>query len=465
LTLTVDSAASSSSTHVVLAHGDPPIAIAADRVYFAFPNGRLTYDCGACGGRCCRGQGFQVVAERDVPRQLAKRYALRFFLDPPESGRLNHFNARNLQPACFFLDGQNRCSLHVEDGYEAKPSTCRLFPFVDLTRVADVLVVAPHIGLCPLSVLPAGETSDASSHEQLLALLTADGITGHVPVADIDEGGARALIALERQIVQLCEGNHTASQYAANVAEQLALAQLMANCERPPDRVRAGARDDVERFVRTLHDVLGVDGRSEDGRHQALLQTMIGMTPAIRSHLLFGQGAPEPDAVERIPRFLLALHTLAGLAGEAGMTEITYQTVMGLFGSYRSFLGLLSNLDRVMVWKPDAEVEFAVSRDPALQSRYLAVAKALMPARQREASATLGAILAEHAAADGLERVVLLKLLAKRFAGRLVPLSASSTAADAPQQPRAAAQQLAMEHLSIDRLMGVTDRGKTHRKN
>jgi Fe-S-cluster containining protein len=152
--------------NVVLANSGRPISIQADHVYFAFPSGRLTYDCVSCGAKCCRGFGYEVFVDRDLQRQLGTRHALRFFLDPCEAGAADHYHARNLKPACFFLDEQNACSLHVQHGYDTKPETCRLFPFNQFNRVGDYLIVAPHPELCPLAILPPGERSDASSQRR-----------------------------------------------------------------------------------------------------------------------------------------------------------------------------------------------------------------------------------------------------------------------------------------------------------
>ena len=427
-------------------------------MYFAFPSGRFGYDCVSCGAQCCRAHGFEVLVGRELQHQLATTHPVRFFLDPCGSGATDHFHARNLQPGCFFLDGQNFCSIQAEHGYAAKPETCRLFPFNNITRAGDFLIVAPHTGLCPLTVLPAGERSDASDHDQLLAAMSASGIGTHVPRTRAAEAALPELIALERRIVEWSEQDLRATRYAQNAAAQLALARLAGGATGSAEDARERASEDVEEFLWTLYEVLGVTQPIGADRDQALVRTMVGMTPSIRARLVFEQGAAsEPGGVERIPYLLLALHTLATLAREAGMAQVTYQSVMGLLDAYRPLLTLLASIDRVMVWRPEANVDFAMASDKALRPRYIGVAKALLPGAQRKAPVTLGKILTEHAVADGMARVLFLKSLAQRLQGQIVPFAGTPTAMTRLRQPGAAIQQWALGYFSTEFLLIVAE--------
>jgi Fe-S-cluster containining protein len=442
----------------VIANGGQPISIQADRVYFAFPSGRLGYDCVTCGAKCCRGHGFEVLAGRELQHQLATTHPIRFFLDPCESGAADHYHARNLQPACFFLDGQNMCSIQVKHGYAAKPETCRLFPFNGISRAGDFLIVAPHRGLCPLAVLPAGERSDASDYDQLLAAMSGSGIGTHVPDTGLANAEIPALITLERRIVELSEQDLGATRYAQSAAAQLALTRLAGAPAGSPDATRDQARDDVEDFLWTLYQVLGAAQPVRDDHDQALVRTMIGMTPSIRARLIFDQGAAsEPDGLERIPYLLLALHTLATFAREAGMAEVTYQSVMGLLDAYRPLLNLLASCDRIMVWKPGATLDFVMTQDKTLRSRYIGLAKALLPSAQRKAPATLGRILSEHAASDGMDRVMFLKILARRLQGLIEPMTGVPAAMRRLKHAGAAIQQWSLGYFSTEFLMMVAD--------
>src|SRR4029079_2829320 len=110
----------STSQTITLANNGARIEIPADRVYFAFPSGRLSYDCVTCGAQCCRGHGYNLDVAHDLKRQMAASHTLRFFLDPCEAGAADNSHARTLKPACFFLTDQNACDIQAKHGYDAK---------------------------------------------------------------------------------------------------------------------------------------------------------------------------------------------------------------------------------------------------------------------------------------------------------------------------------------------------------
>jgi Fe-S-cluster containining protein len=243
---------------ITLANGGEPVRIPADRVYLAFPNGRFAYDCIACGAKCCRGSGYEVLAGAELDWQLGTQHAVRFFLDPCDSGADDHFHARNWKPSCFFLDRQGLCTIQTQHGFDAKPETCRLFPFNNLRRVADYLIVGPHTGLCPLQVLPAGEHSDASDHGQLLASLEAVGVGTHVPVVDASGVDVSQLVALERRIIETCERPAPGQTYASHAAGQMALTRLASGAVVHEADARAAAEEEIDRFLRLVYEILGV---------------------------------------------------------------------------------------------------------------------------------------------------------------------------------------------------------------
>ena len=397
-----------SRVHIIVARDGQSIPIRQDHVYFAFASGRLGYDCVSCGAKCCRAHGYEVLVERELQQHLATQHAVRFFLDPCEAGADNHVHARNFNPACFFLDGHGRCGLHVDRGFAAKPETCRLFPFNDLHRVGEFLIVAPHPTLCPLAVLPSGESSDASDHGDLLAMMCAGGIGTHVGETAGNGADVPAVIAFERRMCELADAQLDATRYSTFAAAQLAAS--------------GQATDAVDRFLEMLDEVLGERRPDGDDRDATLARTMVGMTPAIRARILFAYGEiPGRADIERVPYLLLVLHTFAALARQAGMAEVTFQTVMGLFDTFRPLLLMLADVDRVMVWKADAPADVVVNGKPEWQERYRAVAAALRPEAQRSAQTPLGRMLCDSANANGLDRVLFLKRVARHVNGRIEP--------------------------------------------
>jgi Fe-S-cluster containining protein len=103
----------------------------ASDVYFAFGSGSLGYDCQTCGARCCRGFGYGSRGP-ELLIQLRRRPHLSLFVASDDGeGPLAH-EVQNLPPACFFLTSSGACEIHQQDGYAAKPETCRLSPSIGL---------------------------------------------------------------------------------------------------------------------------------------------------------------------------------------------------------------------------------------------------------------------------------------------------------------------------------------------
>ena len=84
---------------------------------------------------------------------------------------------------------------------------------------------------------------------------------------------------------------------------------------------------------------------------------------------------------------------------------------------------LLAQVDIPVMWRPGLAVELPFGGDQASQSRYLRIVRAMLPGRQRRQGNSLGAILCAHLPEATLERVIFLKLLAKRIEGRIVAVS------------------------------------------
>jgi hypothetical protein len=114
--------------------------------YFTFADGALRYDCMKCGQACCRGRGFAVAADELVPL-LGRVPRLASVLRTRPGGSAW---VADLTDGCWFLQGDGNCSIEVEHGRLAKPSTCRLFPFNRVYTAGGVRVVDFNASLCPL---------------------------------------------------------------------------------------------------------------------------------------------------------------------------------------------------------------------------------------------------------------------------------------------------------------------------
>jgi hypothetical protein len=412
-----------SSTDAVVLHGlRPPLTIPRERVYFAFASGRFAYDCVSCQAKCCRGYGYQLQDGPELRGHIGSQPAVRFFLEPVDGG--SRYRVRNCPPGCFFLTAGNLCGIQVGHGYDAKPETCRLFPFNGFRRVAGYLLVYPHPGLCPLEILPGDDRSDNSGYEPLLAAMSAHGINSDVPEVAAIERDVSQLVALEARIVELSESRLQAAGYAPFAAAQLAATSQAFGAPAGADATSGRDLEGLDLFRRLLYEVLGSGPAEAHERHPALVRTMVASTPFLRSQIVFPSRKQDAGqsrvGLERVPHVLMVLHALAALAREAGMRDVTYQTVVRLFMDHRALLTLLAHIDCTMTWKPGVLIDLPFTRRPDFQSRYLRVARALLPGRQAPPSTLLGQVLCEHLPPDGLHRVEFLKLLAPRLSGRIV---------------------------------------------
>jgi hypothetical protein len=402
---------------IVLAGETPAARLRARDVYFPFASGRFAYDCVSCGATCCRGHGYLLQPGRELDTQLSLAPAVRFFLSSCEQGA-PHFHVTNAAPACFFLDDDNKCRVQAAAGFAAKPATSRMFPFNSIVRLGEYLLVAPHPMLCPLTILPSGTTTAQSSHEALIEELIARGVNNHVQVVSYRNGDPAAAIRRERRIVALSEEYLDTGDYPAFAAVQLALA---ASAERRggDEARRRECEADLRATVDLMHRVLGAQGPLATVPGDAVVRTLVAMTPLLRmEHVLAIKDAGGGLGAERMPYVLTALATFARLAIDAGMSRLSYQGVQSIMRENLTLLLLLSMVNRRVAWKSDGDVDVAFHGDPVSQQTYRTLAKLLL-ADPRGRGPTLGELLLDNVPHAGVERVVFLRQLARRTAGRL----------------------------------------------
>jgi Fe-S-cluster containining protein len=443
-------------TPILLHSTNPPTVVDARHVHFTFSSGRFGYDCATCKAQCCRGNGYALLGGREIASQVSVRPAVRFFLELVPN-RTDEYLVKNCPPTCFFLDKKGWCSIQTSQGYAAKPEICRLFPFNYIRKVGPYLVVSPHPKLCPLQILPGGTSSDHSRHESLHEGMAFQGlrapfVTATSLVQDVD-----GLFALENEITALSETHLEGRDYLTFADAQLDATRRRAvpthGLPLPPASVAA------DPYVELLCAVLGATPGREHRENVDLVRTMVAATPTLRSHIVLRLPADEkaalPMTLARLPYFLLGLHTLGALACEAGMSEITYQTVMRLFKEYQALLTMLAYLDAPMAWLPEASVPLSIEGPPSFQTKYLDIARALVPKAQRRLRRPLGEILAESVEPGNVSRVTFLSRLAGPLMARIGPIDG------APRQrasARTALQHWALGNLAPETLLSVAHR-------
>lgn len=445
--------------HVIrLRSAVPPQALAAGDVYFAFPSGRLSYDCVSCNATCCRGHGYELGSDPEIRQQLAMRRSLPLFLDR-RSSISEGFAVSNCAPGCFFLLPDGRCEIHATAGHDAKPETCRLFPFNNLRRLGKTLIVAPHPSLCPLRVTPAGVSDALSDHRALFDGMSRSGIS-----AVIAEGGAGtadtpAAIRLERRVAALADDCLDRGDHRTFLAWQMALATQGATLQASSiaiDHASAMQRE----LLGLATDVASVDDAD-------LARTLIAITPALRSFVLFPRstevtpGAPSISA-DRLPLVMLGLWGVAGAARDAGLQEATIQSLLQMFRTFQPLLEVLAYADSPVCLARDAAVDAGEFKDIEGRIAFVKLLRALMPRHQLRRRAPLGALLLETAPRHPLARILFLKQMARLLGRNLAPLDAveaSGRARSPRQRMRAAAQHLVLSYLPEQSLEWAYRRG------
>jgi len=166
-----------------------------ERIYFTWPDRRFTYECRGCGA-CCKGHGIGIdVAGGQLVQLLGRRPALTAFL----RRRGDAITAFNPRDRCWFLADDGLCQIEVDDGREAKPASCRLFPFNRVFRIGSYTVVDYNSVICPLHVGDGDGIAHADVSAEIEHVTDATIIGTQLPARDAEAEG-RAFVESERPI-------------------------------------------------------------------------------------------------------------------------------------------------------------------------------------------------------------------------------------------------------------------------
>lgn len=402
-------------TSVAARTNDSVVSIPRERVYFPFASGRFAYNCHECGAQCCRGHGYDLHSGVELQVQLRTRPAIKLFLDGGTESRPNYFTVASCPPTCFFLAGDGQCSIQTQHGYNAKPETCRFFPFNYIHLVGHYVVVAPHPALCPLDVMPAGSQAKESDHDWLFENMAAQGMNAEVPRWPGRGNATTGIIESERSLVARSEHYLSSAQYLPFALDQLLALPTSMSPHAGNLATERPSLSALECFARTVAELLGVPPDRCRQWDPNVVRVLIATTPVIRAELILGR---DDVRLDQVPYLLIALGIIAGLAVDAGMQTVTYQTVLRLFTSYLPLLVMLSLLERHIVWHDRALIPFACGRN-GHQASYIRIARALLPSASHSRRYTLSQILEREVRWDGLERLSFLKNLSRCISGRV----------------------------------------------
>ena len=165
-------------------------------IYFTWPDRRLRYECRSCGA-CCKGHGIGLdVSGGQLVQLVARRPAIAAFL----RRRGDTVTAFNPRDRCWFLADDGLCRIEVEDGRDAKPASCRLFPFNRVFRIGAYTIVDFNSVICPLQAAPAGEGISHAEIEAEIASIHDPAVVGtRLPARDPEVEG-KAFVETERAI-------------------------------------------------------------------------------------------------------------------------------------------------------------------------------------------------------------------------------------------------------------------------
>ena len=166
-----------------------------ERIYFTWPDGRFKYECRGCGA-CCKGHGIGIdVAAGQLVQLLARRPALTAFL----RRRGDAITAFNPRDRCWFLADDGLCQIEVDDGRDAKPASCKLFPFNRVFRIGSYTVVDYNSVICPLQVVDADGITHVEVASEIALVKDATIVGTQLPARDAEAEG-KAFVETERTI-------------------------------------------------------------------------------------------------------------------------------------------------------------------------------------------------------------------------------------------------------------------------
>ncbi len=300
--------------------------------YFTFLDGALRYDCATCGQACCRGKGMALDPRELVPL-LVREPRLAPVLTAAPSGLAGWADVTD---GCWFLEDDGWCAVERRHGRDAKPTTCRLFPFNRVFRVGPTRVVDFNSVICPLD--DAGGTGITWRElEEDLARVPDGPLTASQAPAPASgdarwENLERAILEATRTHLDKPPVELAAWQHAATIA----WLDTGDGDRFPPSFAGLDdARERMSRLEKAWAEFYGLATEEDPAAPVRLGRALALLTPSLRFNTLFRRGGPPwAAAVLRLPRLLLATAFLARAAtalrprpGLRALTELHQNTV------------------------------------------------------------------------------------------------------------------------------------------
>ena len=298
--------------------------------FFTFPDRALKYDCPSCGSHCCKGAGLALEASAEVVA-FAR-------LEPRLASLLHPMNKRfaqviDMTDGCWFLQDDGRCDVELTHGYDAKPHTCRLFPFNRIFPVGGVRLVDFNSKICPLQ--DASDARDGQSWADLAKQIEAEPLSGRGSAQQPAGGVQLGWLAHEAQVRDAIDEHlHDADSADFSSFQEVAADALLHGEPAPrrgDERVLARAAELRQLLAswRAHHGVSGDPGLAEAARRAARQVALL--TCSWRFLTVLSSGAsPYASEILLLPRRILATAHLLELShlgrrkqpGLRGATEL-----------------------------------------------------------------------------------------------------------------------------------------------
>ena len=323
-------------------------------VYLTWPDNVFSYQCRGCA-ECCKGLGIGLDEHGGQVEGLLNIYPE---LTPFVRKRGAAWTAFNPRGRCWFLDEQGLCRVESDHGRDAKPASCRLFPFNRVFRIGAFTIIDYNSVICPLRALPANAPdedvgqSGRISHTEILAEVESiadPAVVGTVlPVDQPAEEGKR-FVTRERAIAEVCF-----SQAASATPDLAAVWRAQTK-----DGALDHARSRISRALRI------VTGQSYGSPSQQTLRVALWLTPSMRFNELFGPRDydPRPEREKTLADIWLTwLHFLA-VAEKLSSRPMSLREATSTWSEIVPLAHLLARFDQAPIMEP-GPVELPGEDDP-----------------------------------------------------------------------------------------------------
>jgi hypothetical protein len=249
-----------------------------NRLFFAFEDGQLGYNCKRCGSRCCHRHGF-AGSHAEITRLIERYPAVGLF--SAATGTADHLRVSECGTHCLLLHRDGSCRVQNDLGYEQKPFVCKLFPANHLSLLGQTLLVDVH-SLCPLELRTDPAVVSGVSAENGLVPLSHQAITTLLHQYESIARFSATTIASnleQEQIDRLISGEQTWRAKLASLAPHeiapLYIAQTL-HRETPTQHLPAATTEpDLEAFLQKLSRFLGGESGHKIDQQVAFVATQL----------------------------------------------------------------------------------------------------------------------------------------------------------------------------------------------